>query len=286
MSTPRTMIGIDHPVVAVRDMSAARLAYERLGFTVPPRGSHVQWGTGNWCIMFPDTYLELRGIIKPGETHNLGQFLESRGEGLMGMAFGTDDAKASRRALAERGFHPQAVKELTRNFELEEGWVQPQFSLCFLDEAETAGLMSVVFCQHLTPELIRRPEWLAHTNGARGVSSVTGVVADLDAAAETHRRLFGPNAVLMTAGRVRIDTGRGYVSLCTSEELARAYPEWPQLTPVQDRLVAVTLWSERLASTEQFLRSQAIGYHQGAAGSLIVHPGEACNVIIEFTDHE
>ena len=57
--------GIDHPVIAVRDMKQARLAYERLGFTVPPRGSHAQWGTGNWCIMFPEDYLELRGIIDP-----------------------------------------------------------------------------------------------------------------------------------------------------------------------------------------------------------------------------
>ena len=55
--------GVDHPVIAVGDMEGARAVYERLGFTIPPRGSHIEWGTGNWCIMFADDYLELRGIV-------------------------------------------------------------------------------------------------------------------------------------------------------------------------------------------------------------------------------
>jgi hypothetical protein len=54
---------LDHPVIAAGDLDAARVSYERLGFTVPPRGSHVEWGTGNLCIMFPDDYLEIRGIV-------------------------------------------------------------------------------------------------------------------------------------------------------------------------------------------------------------------------------
>ena len=41
--------GIDHPIIAIRDMAAGRAAFERLGFTVTPRGRHLEWGTGNWC---------------------------------------------------------------------------------------------------------------------------------------------------------------------------------------------------------------------------------------------
>ena len=76
-SNPRNGItSIDHPVIAVRDMEEARQTFMRLGFTVPPRGSHVEWGTGNWCIMFPKDYLELRGIIdtdrpRSGEGENI-----------------------------------------------------------------------------------------------------------------------------------------------------------------------------------------------------------------------
>ena len=54
---------LDHPVIAARDLDAARDTYERLGFTIPPLGSHVEWGPGNLCIMFPDDYLEIRGFV-------------------------------------------------------------------------------------------------------------------------------------------------------------------------------------------------------------------------------
>ena len=54
---------IDHPVIASADLDAARAAFERLGFTVPPRGSHIEWGTGNLCIMFPEDYIEVRGGV-------------------------------------------------------------------------------------------------------------------------------------------------------------------------------------------------------------------------------
>ncbi len=84
--------GIDHPVIAVRDMEAAREVFQRLGFVVPPRGSHVEWGTGNWCIMFPEDYLELRGIVDPTRPiMGLDTVLESKGEGLMGIARSVSD---------------------------------------------------------------------------------------------------------------------------------------------------------------------------------------------------
>ena len=38
---------IDHPVIASRDLDVTRTQFVRLGFTVPPRGSHIEWGTGN-----------------------------------------------------------------------------------------------------------------------------------------------------------------------------------------------------------------------------------------------
>ena len=166
MTGQKIITGIDHPVIAIRDMAAAHAAYARLGFTIPPRGSHLEWGTGNWCILFPDDYLELRGIIDPQKyTHHLDSFLKMR-EGLMGVALSTNDAVASHDALVVRKLHPQPVRQLTRNFELPEGAVQPRFALCFQDVAETPGLMAVVICQHLTPELLRRPEWLRHQNGS------------------------------------------------------------------------------------------------------------------------
>ena len=96
MNTHNGIELIDHPVIAVTDLDQARAAYERLGFTVPLRGSHIEWGTGNLCIMFADDYLEMRGIIDASRfTMHLDTHLERFGAGLMGVAFGTADVEAS-----------------------------------------------------------------------------------------------------------------------------------------------------------------------------------------------
>lgn len=281
---PRWMTGIDHPVIAIADMDAAHAAYERLGFTIPPRGSHIEWGTGNWCIMFPRDYLELRGIVKEGHTHNLDAFLQRHGEGLMGLALGTDDAEASRRQLEQRGFHPQPVRGLTRNFELPEGWVQPRFSLCFLNEEETGGLMSVVFCQHLTPDLIRRPEWLRHANAACGVRGLVGVVDNIEQAAATQRALFAGN-VTASGERVLVDTGRGTIDLRTVDALRRQFPECASLTADNGpRLAVVVLESADLRQTAETLRSRGVAYRQTPESTLVVPPHEARGVALEFVE--
>jgi catechol 2,3-dioxygenase-like lactoylglutathione lyase family enzyme len=276
------MTGLDHPVIAVRDMTAARAAYERLGFTIPPRGSHIEWGTGNWCIMFRRDYLELRGIVKEGQAHNLGEFLATRGEGLMGVALGTNDAQASYEAMLQRRFHPQAVKSLTRNFELPEGWVQPRFSLCFLDESETAGLMSVVFCQHLTPELLRRPGWLEHENGAIGVLGVTGVVEDLDAAAATYRRWFGESCVNRYEDRLIVRLGDRRFKLITPDQAGRLFPVIePNALGALPRLLAVSLACRDIDAAEVLFQQRGVRSRR-EENILQVAPSEACGVTLEF----
>ena len=187
---------IDHPVIAARDLDAARITYEKLGFTIPPRGSHVEWGTGNLCIMFPDDYLELRGIIDPSRfTMHLDEHLATFGEGLMGVAFGTHDVEESYAQAMERGISTGEMRSLTRNFEHPEGWTQPSFKLFAPAAADIVGLMHVVIIEHLTPELIRRPEFLQHPNGCVGVDSMAGTIYDIAGCAAKMRPLLGDRAV-------------------------------------------------------------------------------------------
>ncbi len=49
--------GLDHVLVGVGGLGAARRAWTRLGFTLTPRGRHIGWGTANTCIMFPRDYV-------------------------------------------------------------------------------------------------------------------------------------------------------------------------------------------------------------------------------------
>jgi catechol 2,3-dioxygenase-like lactoylglutathione lyase family enzyme len=277
--------GIDHPIIAVRDMAAGRDTYQRLGFTVTPRGSHLEWGTGNWCIMFENDYIELRGIIDPKNSHNLGDFLRDR-EGLMGLAFGTNDAQASYDALAARGLNPQPVRQLTRNFELPEGTVQPKFALCFLDAANTPGLMSVVLCQHLTPELLRRPAWLRHANGARAVRSMTAVVPDIADAAERYARIFPPPSIERENERVTIRlNARQTISLMTR---AKVHAFWPGLDAAllgkAGGLLSATIIVANISQTKQYFTTNSIAFEIVDTDRIRIAPTASCGVPLEFTD--
>ncbi len=276
--------GIDHPVIAVRDMAAAKQAYERLGFVVPPRGSHLEWGTGNWCIMFAEDYLELRGIIDASRyTHGLEDFLETR-EGLMGVAFGTIGADESHRLMREAGLQPKPVVALGRNFELPDGWVEPRFRLCFPDDAEVPGLMSVVLCEQLTPELIRPPGCLEHPNGTRRVVSMTGVMAAPAEAMVALEVLLGPEAVALDGRQLILSPGRGQtIRLLPPEDFAARYgkavfdpePEGPYLA-------AIGLEVAEIARTRAVLEENGVPYAAPAPSNLRVGPRETSGLILEF----
>jgi catechol 2,3-dioxygenase-like lactoylglutathione lyase family enzyme len=56
--------GIDHVVVLVRDLDKAQRAYQRMGFTLTPRGHHTL-GSQNHCLMFGRDYVELLAVPRP-----------------------------------------------------------------------------------------------------------------------------------------------------------------------------------------------------------------------------
>ena len=53
--------GVDHVVIAVTDLDQAAADFQRLGFTLTPRGRHTT-GSENNCVMFERDYLELLGV--------------------------------------------------------------------------------------------------------------------------------------------------------------------------------------------------------------------------------
>src|SRR3546814_19028460 len=75
----RPLRGVDHVLVGVRNLEAARDTYRRLGFTVSPRGRHIGWGPANYCIMFPGESIELPAIVDATQLpKHLNRLLEKR----------------------------------------------------------------------------------------------------------------------------------------------------------------------------------------------------------------
>ncbi len=236
--------------------------------------------------MFPDDYLELRGIIDPNRPlQGLDEFVEKRGEGLMGVAFGTRNAEESRRLLAQNGVGVRKLMSLARNFEHQDGWTQPRFALCFPVEADVVGLMHVVLCEHLTPELLRSDEALSHDNTAVAVLGITGAVDDLDAAEEHQRRLLGDAAIVRCADGIRITLPSGqWIRLLRTERFRQEFGSAaPVNLPTRPYLGAIALKVTDLTRTEAVLKNSAVDYALVEPGQrLRVAASQACGSVLDF----
>jgi catechol 2,3-dioxygenase-like lactoylglutathione lyase family enzyme len=260
--------GIDHIIVGVRDLEAARATWQRLGFTVTPRGRHIGQGTANYCIMFGRDYLELLGFVEPDEYgHRLEAFLAER-EGPMSVAFAPErDAEATRAALAANGLHPSAPRALGRALELPEGEVMPRFSLLNLPPEETPGLDCFI-CGHLTPELVRRPEWVAHANGVTGIKAVHLLAENPAALAPAYRRLFGSGSVTSTGAGIAVAVGRHSLSFATQESFGDAYPALALDSIPLPSIAALELTVRSHTQTADFLRRSGIAITELSDGRL------------------
>src|SRR5215470_3694781 len=230
MRAESAVSGIDHALVGVRDLEAARAAWAALGFTITPRGRHIGWATGNYCIMFDRGYVELLGIVDPaGFNNDLDKFLAER-EGLLGLALRSTDGERTARILADAGMAPTGPKDLKRALELPEGTVMPAFKLVSVPPEATPGLKAF-FCQHLTPELIRRPAWVVHANRAIALQAVVTVVERPAELAPAYARLFGAAAMQAVDDSLAVDTGEGALLFVTAAGLVRLYPRIDRPAP-------------------------------------------------------
>jgi len=273
--------GIDHTLVGVRDLEAARSAWDTLGFTCTPRGRHIGWGTGNYCIMLESGYIELLGVVDPSQfLNNLDGFLQRR-EGLMGLALGTDDPAQCAAALQASGIGFEGPKGLKRKLELPEGEVLPEFELLYLDRTATPGV-STFITHHLTPELIRRPEWLRHANRARRLRSVTVVTEDPVKTAIGYLPLFGPDRVQVSDAMTVVDTGGGRIRFVTPKGLRTLYDALLPL-PEHDMpwIAAMKIEVADKNRCRDFLRDRNVPIEKTGKGCLV--PPEVANgCIIEL----
>jgi hypothetical protein len=273
--------GIDHAIIGVRDLEAARAGFARLGFTPTPLGRHQGWGTANHCLMLERDYVELLGIVDPAAfTNDLDRLLEAR-EGLLGLALASDDPAATHAAWRAAGLASADLADLARSLETE-----PPATLRFRnvmlarDELQGLGLFA---CHHLTPEPMRRPGWLRHENGARAIASVTVMTPEPESLAPVLARVFGHVRLTVTDRIYAAHTGHGVILVATPDDVDMLHPELEALPPADGPvLAALSLLVDDPDRTAAFLTLQGIPHARDRSGAVGVSPAHAHGVMLEF----
>lgn len=270
---------LDHVVVDVRDgIDQAMRCFAALGFHLTPRGRH-SLGSVNHLAMFATDYLELLGF---GETGSARPELLRFPVGLNGLVFKTVDAEAVHRRAEAAGLPVLPVQSFSRPVELGGTPREARFRTTRLDPAKVA-LGRVYFCEHQTPELVWRPEWQTHPNGAHAITRVVVAATDPQSPAKLFRALFGGDAVAERDGRCVMAAGSAQVELATPAAVAAEFGA-AAADPMGrgEYMAALALRVASLAEAARFLRG--VPGARAEPHRLLVPAGAAFNVTIVFSE--
>lgn len=273
--------GLDHAVIAVRDLGQAAETFQRLGFALTPRGHHAEWGTANLCVMFTRDYIELLAAEgNGGEAEQVRAFTGDR-EGLSGIALSSANGAAAAECLRAAGLDVPVARSLSRKLDDETGTTL-MFSDVPLPMAATPGVNSRIV-QHITAERERHPQWLNHPNGAIGIASVTAIVDEPPALTPAWDVVFGPHSAVLTDDTVTVHTGRGLIYLTRPDELTQLHPdaELDELPPAP-ALVALAVLVADTDHAAAVLKANGVEFSRDKEGTIRIPPSEACGVFVEM----
>jgi hypothetical protein len=269
---------LDHVVVDVRDrMDEAARAFAALGFALTPRGHHTL-GSMNHLAMFATDYLELLGFGEGGANRpELAPFPI----GLNGLVFKTDDADLVHAHALAAGLPILPVQSFSRPVELDGVHQDARFRTTRLDPGKIA-MGRVYFCEHGTPELVWRPEWQSHPNGARAIARVIVATDDPRQTASLFRALFGPDAVAERETGCIVRAGAAQVELTIPGAVAKEFGE-AAADPAgrTEYLAALELKVSSLTDTAERLRQ--VPDLRGEPHRVVVPAGAAFNTAIVFS---
>jgi catechol 2,3-dioxygenase-like lactoylglutathione lyase family enzyme len=283
---------LDHLVLCVRDLDAARKSYERLGFTLTPKALHP-FGTGNSLVQLHGNFLELlavvdRRLIKPVEPGEFAfaafneRFLAAR-EGMSMLVFASDDARRDHREFAASGLQTYAPFDFSRLAKLPDGSeVTVGFSLAFVTEPRMPESAFFV-CQQHAPQYFWKPEYQTHRNGALAVDEVVMVAPDPAAIAGFFAKLQPDGALASDGGRLTVATSRGTITVLDAAGFAARFPLNPPPALATLHFAAYRLGVADLAATAAVLRANDVAFRRHGP-AIQVGPAEMFGVTLEFTE--
>jgi hypothetical protein len=271
---------LDHLVIDVRDrMDEAQRVFTSLGFQLTPRGHHTL-GSMNHLAMFATDYLELLGF---GQGGNIRGELERFPVGLNGLVFKAQDADVVHAHAASAGLPILPVQSFSRPVELAGARQDAKFRTTRLDPTQIA-MGRVYFCEHLTPDLVWRPEWQSHPNGASAITRVVVATGEPRQTASLFAALFGREAVTERDGKCMIRAGVARVELAPAAAIAAEFGEAAAAEPSGrgEYLAALEFGVAALASTAE--RLCAVPGVRSEPHRVVVPAAAAFNTTLVFSE--
>ncbi|MCC7271189.1 MAG: VOC family protein [Alphaproteobacteria bacterium] len=275
------VLGIDHVIVLVRDLDAARADYRRFGFTISPRGTHsAHMGTGNHTIMLERDYFELLGVVAPTEANAKWRELLARREGMSGVALKTDDAAGAAAEMRAIGVAAADPVHFSRPVELPGGGKgEAAFNTAqFPPEATPGGRMFC--CQHLTMPTTWVPSLLRHANSAYGLAEVMLATDDPQGMAAAYAKIFDRGTVAVPGG-VAVPTGNTPLMLLTPAALKARYPATDLSALPVPALAGFVVRVRSRDAARAALRAGGAAFAEEGA-SLVAAPAAARGVVVEL----
>jgi catechol 2,3-dioxygenase-like lactoylglutathione lyase family enzyme len=277
------VLGLDHVIILVRDLDDADRRMAGLGFRPTPRGYHsAHMGTANATVMLPNgTYFETLTVLQPTPANADIRAVLAEREGPFGLALKTDDARGAATEFEAAGIAVGGALDFVRPVELPGGTEDARFTVA-RTRAETAPGASLFVCQHHTPDLVWRQDFLEQPNGATGLAEVVGVAEDLARIEDAYRAIFDER-LRPTADGVTIAAGDAEIAFLSPDTFAARFgPVGEPVSSPKPRLCALRFRVPDLDRVKQVLRASDVSW-TAAGSSLLVGPDAGCGTLFAFS---
>lgn len=274
---------LDHVVVNVRaQLDDAVTQFTRLGFQLTARGHH-SLGSSNHLAVFGSDYLELLGFM-PGNEGKRADLL-THPLGLTGLAFRADDPAKLFDTLRARGLPALEPLPFQRPVTLPDGATgEARFTIVRFPAGTVPNGRSF-FCHHHTPELVWRPEWQVHRNGALGVAEFAIAAREPARTATLYEAMFGSDLMSQVPGGVVFKTAALTLLLLTPDAIAERYHgAAPESADGSDRMVALAIAVRSLDTARAVLDGEGVPYAPLSSGGVVVPHAHAGNVALAFVE--
>ncbi len=280
---PRFEPILDHAVIDARDgVDDAVTLFRRLGFSLTARGYHTL-GSVNHLAVFQTNYMELLGWENEGA--NARPELSRYPVGLNGLVFRADDADTLTAAFNNAGLPAHPPLSFSRPVRLQNGAQMDARFRTVRFEAGTFGSTRLYFCEHFTPELIWRPEWQHHENGALDIARVIMQAAQPHRLGTLFATMFGEAAASLEGERCIVRTKGARIEIMPRTQIAHAFRDAaPDLGGRDEVMAGLTIRTASLATAAAALSAGSIPTMQIGNERILVPAAAALNVMLEFVE--